>query len=187
MNEKKTDIVKEGKDLVVKSPDFVYKREDGTHGTYEVILAAAPGGLAQPMQHFYQIEKHDTLDGVAYIGRAWQNGMRAAVLLNEHGMPISPVFDDIDGDLHLGAKMVTRTHEIAYSLLPDGTVRGISYMFPLKEELDALGGPKRIEGVGLTPDKLSWAMDEARIENSRRFPLDDFFEHKRGGENEEGK
>src|SRR3989344_5810161 len=189
------EIVKGENSLVVRSPSFIYAGEDGQRHQYDIVLSEPQRGLAARMTPFYQIEKHETRDGVAYIGRIFHTfddgkdifSQRGAVLLDEHGRPVSQIFDDIDGDIHLSAKLMTRTHEISYDIKPDGTIEGINYRFPHREEHSEFAGRKEIEGVGLTPCALTLAMNEAIEEDRERsklFPLADFIKYKRGNRNE---
>src|SRR3989344_3523288 len=147
------EIVKGENSLVVRSPSFIYAGEDGQRHQYDIVLSEPQRGLAARMTPFYQIEKHETRDGVAYIGRIFHTfddgkdifSQRGAVLLDEHGRPVSQIFDDIDGDIHLSAKLMTRTHEISYDIKPDGTIEGINYRFPHREEHSEFAGRKVIE------------------------------------------
>ena len=191
-----TEEMKDESALVIRSPNFVYVHENGQQGVYDIVTPKPPGGLAARMFPFYQIEKHETDNGVAYIGRIHCTsidkdgsyfGQRGAVLLDTHGRSISPIFDSIDGSCSLSATFMTRTHEISYSIKPDGTIEGMDYRIPHREEREEFSGRMEIEGVGLTPLALKNAIDEAMKEDherSRQFPLADFIKHKGGNRNE---
>ena len=182
--------------LVVRSPDFVYT-SDGRQRQYDLVVTEPQRGLAARMLHFYQIEKHETDDGVAYIGRIDYFGQRGAVLLDEHGRPVSQIFDDIGGDIHLGAKLITETHEISYDILPDGTVTGVNYRHAHRKplvECDRFRFFPEPEGVGLSPlgqffQQRAEEQEKCRekVERTRKFPLADFFEYKRGVNDEKRK
>jgi hypothetical protein len=205
--------------LVIRSPGFVYAGEDGQQRQYDIVLADPPRGLASRMWPFYQIEKHVTEDGIAYIGRIYcppyidENvkiddnlGNRGAVLLDANGRPaplivngrpMPPrIFDDIDGDTHLSATLMTATHKFSYRIKPDGTIEGLNYRHPHRdnEVLEQYSGREEIEGVGLSSFGLSMAMCDAEQEDqlrtrerSRKTPLADFIKYKRGEKNEKGK
>ena len=184
--------------LIIGSSSFIYVGEDGQQRQYDIVVPDPQVGLAARMFPFYQIEKHETDDGVAYIGRIHCTsidkdglyfGQRGAVLLDKHGRPISPIFDSIDGSCSLSATLMTRTHEISYSIKPDGTIEGMDYRIPHREEREEFSGRMEIEGVGLTPLALKNAIDETMEEDrerSRQFPLADFIKHKGGNRNEKG-
>ncbi len=172
-----------------QTPDMIY--QDGEGRQCEIILnPKKPGCLAQNARYFANTENREICypDGrevIVHVGFVKRGMERAEVMLDAHGNPCSPVFDQIRGDSAIHGVLVTKYYENLYELNPDGSVAGLLYSHKHDEPLKGGNWPEELPGVSLTPGALDWEMDEAILENGKRFPMDDFFEFKRRGENVE--